>query len=695
MPLKFNCPNSACRARIEVGDSLAGTSMACPSCGKALQVPASHEIRFACTNPKCEQPIVVDVSEAGRVLKCPACKKVLRVPGDPPKAVTPVRAEPGTGGEAKASASGTARSTIRFGRVKRLLLGWGIGAAIVGLLMVAMNLRMRAMLPRHFNDLVEEVYSHGGILDAPTENLFGGSLFYFQQTTESEKNLVRLDRRTLKPAHVLTLDLADRENETRFEWFGFSPQRQSFAYSLRKGAGPLRLLVHDSTTGKIRSTVDVSDCITAEGFWLSPETILVQGRNSLFLLNLKDNPVLGGNGRAGLVKLDVPPDRRPRRWMLADSDHSIAYVRGDSLWTLDARDGREKPLVALPTGEPRDLTFKRQAGKYFLLVQPDKKSDVRIPYLCSANSGWTRMTNDMSSAPVWIQGGDGMVYQSSDTNQTFLAVRPSDPRLSTNLFVNTDVWDFKAGADGRTLFVLAEDARGMRRLWEYDIETMTLRKIIPRGETVFREVAPPVLASTTNEFHEEVEYYYIKPVRMDPGRKYPVVVDQNSANRHDLNAQLLANSGIFYVSPNRLGIDNWRTVPKRENTYAVYRELLKNPNIDPERIYIMGTSISTMDVSLLVEEHPEYWRGAIYISQVHLPAVPRGVSRYPSTFILNGDANKFNEYDFRGLPDKFLAEACASLVNVRVITPHSGHTLNNWQLQQCYKAVVEFILSGE
>jgi endogenous inhibitor of DNA gyrase (YacG/DUF329 family) len=82
--LKFNCSNTACRARIEVADALAGTELPCPQCGTALHVPQSHDIRFVCTTPECEQHLVADVSEAGRFVKCPACGKPKRIPGESP-----------------------------------------------------------------------------------------------------------------------------------------------------------------------------------------------------------------------------------------------------------------------------------------------------------------------------------------------------------------------------------------------------------------------------------------------------------------------------------------------------------------------------------------------------------------------------------------------------------------------------------
>jgi DNA-directed RNA polymerase subunit RPC12/RpoP len=89
MGLKFNCPNSKCRQRIEVEDALAGTEVSCPACAAKVRVPASHDIRFNCRTADCGQHLVVDVSEAGRFVKCPACGKPQQVPGDPPKSAFP------------------------------------------------------------------------------------------------------------------------------------------------------------------------------------------------------------------------------------------------------------------------------------------------------------------------------------------------------------------------------------------------------------------------------------------------------------------------------------------------------------------------------------------------------------------------------------------------------------------------------
>ena len=185
MGLKFNCPNPECRQRIEVDDALAGAAMPCPACGAEVHVPTSHDIRFACTNKDCGQHIVVEVSEAGRFVKCPACGKVLRVPGDPPKPLIPQPAP------AKEKVAET-HVPAPFAPLKRLAIGWGVGAAVLGLLLLGFHRLDTAGLPPHLREIYDEIdaRSTAATNDPPVKSVFSTWVTPVQKTATNSSGQI-------------------------------------------------------------------------------------------------------------------------------------------------------------------------------------------------------------------------------------------------------------------------------------------------------------------------------------------------------------------------------------------------------------------------------------------------------------------------------------------------------------------------
>ena len=213
----------------------------------------------------------------------------------------------------------------------------------------------------------------------------------------------------------------------------------------------------------------------------------------------------------------------------------------------------------------------------------------------------------------------------------------------------------------------------------------------------FARRSEPVERTGTNESGSTFSCYFVPPARVSPAKKYPALVDMTSSlgKGHGRDIQFLANAGIFYVSPNSLAISNWGVVPEPQNTRAVYAALLKQPNVDPKRIYICGQSITTVTACAMVDENPERWRGVILLEPVRYPKIPDDARRFPSVFISQGLADRYNEGGGigPGKAERFLLEACRSFIPARMNYQPGGHGYPDAQLKAAYKAVIRFILT--
>jgi dipeptidyl aminopeptidase/acylaminoacyl peptidase len=230
-------------------------------------------------------------------------------------------------------------------------------------------------------------------------------------------------------------------------------------------------------------------------------------------------------------------------------------------------------------------------------------------------------------------------------------------------------------------------------IWEYDIAGQTLRNVVPeKNHLNLARFIEPVEASITNQDGKKIDYYHLPPAGMDPRKKYPVVVDQFTDVGYQPTSQFLANAGIFFVAVCKYGQGRGEFPPEPEDTLAVYNEIIKNPNVDPRRIYLIGESAGTAPIANLLTDHPELWRGAIISAAVAFPQFRPDVKQYHTSILFS-----FGEEDSAAnqqRAEKFSQEACAHLMQTRIVYWPGGHVLFDiGTIKKKYKAIASFILT--
>src|SRR5579862_1444039 len=706
MEIKFNCSNPACRQHILVDKSNAGELIRCPACGSELKVPDSAEIKFYCVG--CGQHILVHVSEIGRFIRCPSCNQGQQIPGSPSKPVELARE--GLKQLLSEQQPGLQTSQNIFQRIcsssyphpwLRLSLGWSCGLVIFLCVIAGSYVKAWAAVPKKVYEVSREVYLKGDIRDAPVENS-SGTLLMYAQDIKAGLGVFLVDLDSLQRFQIGTVNGTGQGEDRAFTAFGWSPDDAMLAYFSQRDQKNAEVVLCYGSTGAPKNSFDTAKTCgpVDKGVWVTTNSlVLLNHSRELYILNLQADPNLGEAGKQGFVKLKTL-SIYDTSWIVPISDRAITiYDQGD-LWTLDIPTRQAVRLTHLPHGILEWLDYSKTSGKYLFSLRPitqerDKmiKGKRHLYELDPGASEPVLVTDSQALNGRWTKNDEGISYVVSIGTTNYLEVQSADKNLETNLFRETGYVRSYNMAPGRDkLYAVAANDYKLTTIWEFDLETKKLRNVLPAQESyVRRKPVSPILASVKNKSGQKVDYYMVPPVELESGKRYPVVLDQFALNRYDENVQFLANAGIFYVSVHPFGMDAYTFASaSSEETLAVYNELLKNPNVDPHRIYVSGHSASTREACQLATDFPELWRGVILETPVATLKIPAARKKFPSLFISIGDN------DSPGLvrqANSLFQDACRLNVHARFNYQHSAHTYHSSQFRDEYISLAKFILT--
>jgi len=636
-------------------------------------------IEFNCSNPACQRHIAVDVSEAVHIVKCPYCGKFEQVPGSPAKPDFHGQLPQTKAEKHIPPASRVAHWVLSLTPFKRLLLGWGLGAALFTLLIAGQQLR----LPWHFNAMAREISSIGAFRVAPLVNHSGTKLIYARET-EDGIGLFLMNLATRQCHLVGAVDRAVSIPDNSFKLIGWSPDDSRLAFAVDSKQDQT-ITICDGDSGALQKTFPLCDNAKQKDFsmldevkeavWLTGDSLLLMDSfHSLYLLNIKTSRMEELHGYTSLN--GSPPYALARM-----SDHGIAYVDDGNVWSLDISTRQTQQLTCLTNATIEWLDYSPAKMAFlFCLTEPGSKRSLYQFDLNTTNL--TRLTDTDTLKGQWIDGDTGIAYVGMANNSTyFLAIKPRYNALRTNLF-GEHILAYSVAPRKDKVYAFAAIDQEPFSLWEYDIASQNLRNVVSGTNQpfVFSKIIPRSYGVAVKD---NVPYYILTPPKMKARKKYPVVIDQPSAPYYDSGSQFLANAGIIYVSIYRDG---------PEPILAVYDQLLKNRNVDPHRIYLAGLSLRTAVVAGLVDEHPGLLRGVILLSPVAFPRIQDNVKDFPSIFISIGDE------DFKqsqNATERFARDACRQLIGTKIIH-HSNatHILNSTKLErERYEAVAKFILT--
>jgi hypothetical protein len=315
----------------------------------------------------------------------------------------------------------------------------------------------------------------------------------------------------------------------------------------------------------------------------------------------------------------------------------------------------------------------------------------------------------------WLPGDQGVAYVGLAGKRDYLAVT-SKANPSTNLFTAAPITQWRvlgygalagdAFPEGRQvvrtfsaspkrdkLYVVAAMNYEPLAIWEYDVASQQLRNVVPVKESLhYSQFITPVEATVTNQYGKIIDYYYLPPAGLNPHKQYPVVVDQFTDVGYLPNSQFLANAGMFFVAVCKYGQGRGEFPPETEDTLAVYDAILKNPNVNPKRIYLIGESAGTDPIAEMLNFHAELWRGAIISAAVAFPQFGTDASLANNRILFSFGEEDSVKTQLRA--ESFAQTACAHLMTTRILYWPGGHVLFDiGTIKQKYQAIAQFILT--
>jgi dipeptidyl aminopeptidase/acylaminoacyl peptidase len=652
-------------------------------------------IKFNCSNPDCQQHLAIDESFAGQSLRCPACGASVQVPKPAEKLL---------------STAGSNEEILRlqqpqppvlrirtrhyFFPMERLLLGWGTGVVLFGILLAGLYIRSRAALPRHFDTMLNEVCSVGNIRGAPVASPDGTELLYARETSKG-LGIFLEDLQTLQRKQIGLVNKTVWTATDYFTLIGWSPDNQYLAFRIETSHGE-SLVICNGNDGSLVQTFVLDD--VRHGFWLTNDSlVLMDTLHQLLLIDLKQPSRI--HAIAGYTTFGI--DDHYTSYALAKmSDHSFAYAERGNVWTLDLNTGEANQLTHFTDNRIEWLDYNPTNDEFlFCLTDLANNDPESIPYLYrlspkSGTNNLTRLTSAGTFKGQWIYGDSGLAYVGTKGNENYLAVETQNISLCTNLFLGGNIMSYSVSPQRDKMYAVASLGHEPLGIWEYDIARKHLRNVLSGEEhsfTVSHFIAPVQMYVTNNG--ENIPYFMLPPAKLDPRKRYPVLIDQPVNDRCEPGPQFLANAGVFYVSVNRHGLassDNLTTA--FDDVLAVYHDLLKNPNIDSHRIYLAGACASTTIVSELVDYNPAMWRGIIAFGPASFPDIPVKVATFPSVFVSAGEDDSPS---FLTHSEIFAQKASSQLIPMRIIYhKNAGHIFNSTtQAKERYGAAAKFILT--
>ena len=361
------------------------------------------------------------------------------------------------------------------------------------------------------------------------------------------------------------------------------------------------------------------------------------------------------------------PDPSKTDWLAAWSDGRLAFLQNGQIWAQAPEADAAEQLTTNLWPQHLWLNYASKTGQ--LLFCSNDDSDWRHLFKMDTTPGNQGKVTQLTFGPdhsyngQWIQGGAGFTYVGNISNHFYLAVRPADPKLSTNLFVGGHVVGYRTAVDGNTLFAAAALGMEPTGIWRYDIDKRALKCVAPGTNRPFAKAQ--VLAArqcwTESYDHLKVPYYLIEPRAIDARSSYPLVLAVPPESGQFVQAwekygQCLANIGAFYAAVNPRGSDGYgkqfrQNDPEEawRDILAVRQQLLHMPNIDRKRCFLLTWSNGSQAVNKAVQAHPRSWAGVILLSGV-APSSEMRQRSLPPYFIFMGGMDRRG---FRPLAENF------------------------------------------
>jgi hypothetical protein len=303
---------------------------------------------------------------------------------------------------------------------------------------------------------------------------------------------------------------------------------------------------------------------------------------------------------------------------------SVAWQQGSIIWSCSYNAEAPVKIWDATTNELIEFTYASKDQEYLLRCKDQNGEFLAglIPGRGQFPARFSELNRISSAFPVTniipVNGIDGFAFQTrNEAGQPAFFIKDNATAQPT-----IQPWsNIKASsANEKHLYVvgtrfMTNDIVG---IWQYGLISHVLDCAVPNQEldlgiSHYDRSAP---ISLTNASGDKISYGQKPPTAFSLAKKYPAVIGEGWAGY-----QVAVNSGgAFFANVSR---DDRTPAQWAVDIMAVYDDVIKNPNVDTNNIYLLGISAGASTVNWLIEQKPTLWRGAILFSPLDFPDLSR------------------------------------------------------------------------
>jgi hypothetical protein len=307
----------------------------------------------------------------------------------------------------------------------------------------------------------------------------------------------------------------------------------------------------------------------------------------------------------------------------------------------------QSPLVWVDPKMNGITGFTRSKTTGQLLIRADSRAGTSL-WRYDFNTGLSRLVQaDFIRDAQWV-GSNEFAYLGRKSGHQELVLADGTGTEKARLFDQGNVnWFEMASCGGKLSFsgvVSNEPANG---LWQYDLETGKYQSLVAYSDHPF-EGAKRIPPFRSFIKWPSLSCLIYPPATVDRHKKYPLVITDTlsyDAIHGPMFQSAIADCGAYVVIVERNswygGIEQWGT-----NVLNVYQKLKLDPAVDPEQVYLFGSSAETRYLSELVEKTPGLWKGVILLNPAGLPDFSNSArsQKRPKILIIAGGEEHEDKY---------------------------------------------------
>lgn len=320
----------------------------------------------------------------------------------------------------------------------------------------------------------------------------------------------------------------------------------------------------------------------------------------------------------------------------AVSDYTVAWHTDTYLWQTDLLTGETKVVYVNKRRRMDDICYSKGAES-FLVVESTNRGRACFLVHVSYTNGQALVQQLVQKPsilyPRWINDGRGYVYLSrreDDATLYGVAALSEKERL---IYRAGQIMNITSDDRTTSIHMLGAKVSEPAAVWRCDISSGATESLAtPHGDSNF-PFRPVVYQAAPYGNKNSAKYEFVPPANFERGKKYPLVIGLGgyewSPIAHAIYAQCIANKGAFVAFVNY----RWnQRLPETiyahtNNVLAVYHQLVKNPNIDTNRVYLFGFSAGTLVVGEVVKMRPGICRGLMLFNPSWLPEAQAGLTQ--------------------------------------------------------------------